>query len=89
MIATRHYKEEGEGMRLGIALAVIGFVGTLVFLAGAADVSNWSVYTGHPWVLAVGGVCFIVFLFGMYRFRKELKIRREAERRRLKQLDRQ
>ncbi len=69
-------------MKLGIALAAVGFAGTLLFLAGAADWGNAYFYSSHPWLLGAGGACFIVFLIGMYLFRKELKKRREAERRR-------
>ena len=71
-------------MKLAIALAAAGFAGTLLFLAGTANVGTWGFYAGNPWTLAAGGACFIVFLAGMYLFRKELKKRREAERRRLK-----
>jgi energy-converting hydrogenase Eha subunit B len=70
-------------MKLGIALAAAGFAGTLLFLAGTAIVSTWDLYVENPWILAAGGVCFIIFVIGMHRFRKELKKRREAERRRL------
>ena len=71
-------------MKLGIILAAVGFAGTLLFLAGAADLGTWDIYSSNPWLLGAGGACFIVFLIGMYLFRKELKKRREAERRRLK-----
>jgi lipoprotein signal peptidase len=64
-------------MKLGIALAVIGLAGTVLFLAGAANVGNWGLYAGNPWWLVIGGAFFIVFLIGYYRFRKAIRKRKK------------
>jgi hypothetical protein len=60
-------------MKLGIILSVIGLAGTILFLMAAVEVGNWSLYNNNPWLLGAGAVFFIIFLIGMYRFRKVMK----------------
>ena len=69
-------------MKLGIVLSLIGLAGTLFFLGAAANVADWGLYADAPWLLPVGAVFFIVFLFGWFRFRKALRRRNEDRYRR-------
>ena len=73
------YGDDGDSVKLGVTLAAVGLAGTLIFLAGAADVGNWDLYNGNPWILGVGGACFAVFVFGMYLIRKEINKRRKSK----------
>jgi 4-hydroxybenzoate polyprenyltransferase len=67
-------------MLLAVLLVAVGLAGTLFFLAPAVEIGNWDLYA-NPWLLVLGVAFFIVFLAGIYRFRRELR-RRNAERRR-------
>jgi uncharacterized membrane protein len=60
-------------MKLGITLVVIGLAGTVLFFAAAADIGNWHLYSSSPWPLIGGLIFFIVFLIGMYYFRKAMR----------------
>ncbi len=65
-------------MKLAFALIVIGLAGTLVMLGAAANVGNWSLYES-PWPFVIGIPFFLVFLYGYYRLRTEVR-RRNDER---------
>ncbi|MGD1118025.1 MAG: hypothetical protein ABR886_00880 [Dehalococcoidales bacterium] len=69
-------------MKLGIALTVIGLAGTVLLLSGAVDFGNADIYARHPWLIAAGAVCFVIFLVGMYFLRKAWKKVGEERRRR-------
>jgi hypothetical protein len=60
-------------MKLGITLLIIGLAGTVLFFGAAIEFGNASLYTSSPWPLVAGGVFFVIFLFGLYRFRKGMK----------------
>lgn len=69
-------------MKLGITLVVIGLAGTVLFFMAAADVGNWGLYRSSPWPFIGGLICFVIFLVGMYFFRKAMrKIGQERRRR--------
>ncbi|MBN1176967.1 MAG: hypothetical protein JXA51_04730 [Dehalococcoidales bacterium] len=69
-------------MKLGIVLLVIGLAGTVLFLAAAVEVGNWSLYQNSPWTLVAGGAFFVIFIVGLYRFRKVMRKIGEERRRR-------
>jgi O-antigen/teichoic acid export membrane protein len=56
-------------VKLGIIMLVIGFLGTLFMFLPAVEISNVDIYA-NPWILAIGIIFFIIFLFGLYRFRR-------------------
>ncbi len=60
-------------MKPGIIMAVAGLVGTLLFFGAAIDFSNWDLYADNPWIFIAGGICFVVFLIGIFRVRKKMK----------------
>jgi protein-S-isoprenylcysteine O-methyltransferase Ste14 len=68
-------------MKLGIVMLVIGFAGMLLMFLPAVEISNIDIYT-NPWITVIGIVFFIMFLFGLYRFRKEMRRRGEDRYRR-------
>lgn len=59
-------------MKLGIIMLVIGFLGTLFMFLPAVEFANADIYS-NPWVLVIGIVFFIIFVFGLYRFRKAMR----------------
>jgi hypothetical protein len=65
-------------VKLGIIMLVIGFLGTLFMFLPAVEIYNVDIY-GNPWILAIGIAFFIIFLFGLSRFRKAM--RRKGEER--------
>ena len=70
-------------MLLAVFLMVLGFAGTLFFLAPAVEIGNAGLYAGNPWLIGTGAFFFVVFCVGMYRFRRLLRrAREERERRR-------
>ena len=70
-------------MKLGITLVVIGLAGTILFFMAAVDIGNWYLYISSPWPFIGGIFFFIVFLIGMYFFRKAMRrIGQERYRRR-------
>ena len=69
-------------MKLGIILLVIGLAGTILFLMAAVEIGNWSLYQANPWTLVAGLVFFIVFLIGLYRFRKAMRKMGQEQHRR-------
>jgi membrane protein implicated in regulation of membrane protease activity len=69
-------------MKLGITLLIIGLAGTVLFLAAAVDFGNASLYASNLWVLVVGLVFFVIFLIGLYRFRKQMEKKRQERNRR-------
>jgi uncharacterized membrane protein len=69
-------------MKLGITLLIIGLAGTVLFLGAAAQVGNWDLYSSSPWPIVAGLVFFVVFLIGLYYFKKAMrKIGQERHRR--------
>jgi O-antigen/teichoic acid export membrane protein len=66
---------------LGIIMLIIGFLGTLFMFLPAVEISNVDIYA-NPWILAIGIVFFIIFLFGLYRFRKAMRSKGEERFRR-------
>ncbi|OGO07280.1 MAG: hypothetical protein A2Y92_00635 [Chloroflexi bacterium RBG_13_57_8] len=65
-------------MKLGITLLIIGLAGTVLFLAGAVEIGNAELYGSSPWPLVGGIIFFIVFLIGLYRFRKVVRKKSQA-----------
>jgi hypothetical protein len=63
---------------LAVFLVVVGFAGTLFFLAPAVEIGNAGLYGGNPWLIGTGVFFFLVFCFGMYRFRTLLRRARQA-----------
>ena len=59
-------------MKLGIVMLVIGFLGTLFMFFPAVEMANADIYS-NPWVLVAGIIFFIIFLFGLFRFRKAMR----------------
>jgi hypothetical protein len=68
-------------MKLGIVLLVIGLAGMLLMFMPAVEISNIDIYT-NPWITIIGIAFFIIFLFGIYRFRKAMRRRGEDRYRR-------
>lgn len=60
-------------MKLGIALLVIGLAGIVLFLLAAVEIGNADLYSSSPWPLVGGFVFFVIFLVGLYRFRKAMR----------------
>ena len=63
-------------MKLGIILAVTGFLGTVLTLSAYVIFPIAVSLAETPWPLVIGVCFFIVFVFGMRRVRKNLKQRR-------------
>ena len=59
-------------MKLGIIMLVIGLLGTLFMFLPAVEMADADIYS-NPWVLVAGIVFFILFLFGLFRFRKAMR----------------
>jgi hypothetical protein len=68
-------------MKLGIIMSIIGFLGMLFMFLPAVEISNVDIYT-NPWILVAGIIFFIIFLFGLYRFRKAIRKKGEERYRR-------
>ena len=68
-------------MKLGILMLVLGFLGMLLMFLPAVEISNIDIYI-NPWILVIGIVFFIIFLFGLFRFRKAIRRRSEDRYRR-------
>jgi LPXTG-motif cell wall-anchored protein len=60
-------------MKLGITLLIIGLAGTVLFLISAVEIGNAGLYNSNPWLLVAGLVFFVIFLIGLYRFRKAMR----------------
>jgi protein-S-isoprenylcysteine O-methyltransferase Ste14 len=62
-------------------MLVIGFLGMLLMFLPAVEISNVDIYA-NPWILVIGIVFFIIFLFGLYRFRRAMRRKSEERYRR-------
>ena len=59
-------------VKLGIVMLVIGFLGTLFLFLPAVEMANAVIYS-NPWIIVAGILFFLVFLFGLFRFRKAMR----------------